>query len=140
MKLYIANGLYVGTQAEAKAITKDYSQVEVPTDKPGLIEYLNSTQIDADKHQDLADEFTNVYERQDPPVDNDPFVIGDTVDLDTLFDRAPISHRLRLAVGAIDAADAAIRTLDNIAGNAVSTAKKAVEQLVVTGEDDELFG
>jgi hypothetical protein len=41
MKLYIANGVYFGTQAEAKAETKSFEQVEVPTDKAGLIGYLN---------------------------------------------------------------------------------------------------
>jgi hypothetical protein len=42
MNLYLANGTYVGTQADARAITKDFTAVEVPTDKAGLIAYLNS--------------------------------------------------------------------------------------------------
>lgn len=43
MKLYItAAGRYVGTQAEAKADGKGWTQVEVPTDKAGLIDYLNT--------------------------------------------------------------------------------------------------
>lgn len=50
MKLYIANGTYVGTQADAKAITKQFTEVDVPTDKAGLIAYLNGL----------------VVERQDP--------------------------------------------------------------------------
>ena len=42
MRLYITQtGKYVGTQVEAKADGKDWHQVEVPTDKAGLIEYLN---------------------------------------------------------------------------------------------------
>lgn len=41
MKLYLANGQYVGTQSEARKIDKGFEQVEVPTDKEGLIAYLN---------------------------------------------------------------------------------------------------
>lgn len=41
MKLYIAAGVYVGTQAEAKKLDRDFTPVEVPTDKEGLIAYLN---------------------------------------------------------------------------------------------------
>ena len=43
MRLYIcADGSYVGTQAEAKAKGKGWMLEEVPTDKEGLIEYLNA--------------------------------------------------------------------------------------------------
>ena len=41
MKLYLAQGRYVGTQAEAKRLDKGFAQVDVPTDKEGLIGYLN---------------------------------------------------------------------------------------------------
>jgi hypothetical protein len=43
MKLYeTRTGEIVGTQAEAKASGRGWQQVEVPTDKPGLIAYLNN--------------------------------------------------------------------------------------------------
>lgn len=42
MKLYLAAGQYVGTQADAKRLDKGYEAVEVPTDKEGLIAFLNS--------------------------------------------------------------------------------------------------
>lgn len=47
MKLYRTTlGTWAGTQADAKAIAKDqdpsgFETVEVPTDKPGLLEFLN---------------------------------------------------------------------------------------------------
>lgn len=41
MRLYLAKGQYVGTQADARKIDKSFEQVEVPTDKEGLIAYLN---------------------------------------------------------------------------------------------------
>ncbi len=43
MNLYItATGRYVGTQAEARADGKGWTPEEVPTDKAGLIAYLNA--------------------------------------------------------------------------------------------------
>lgn len=42
MKLYLtAAGIYAGTQAEAKRDGKGWQLEEVPTDKYGLIDYLN---------------------------------------------------------------------------------------------------
>ena len=43
MNLYRdAHGVIVGTQAEAKRMGKGWVPIEVPTDKQGLIAYLNS--------------------------------------------------------------------------------------------------
>jgi len=42
MKLYRASGIYVGTQADAKRLDKGFAPVEVPTDKDGLIAFLNA--------------------------------------------------------------------------------------------------
>jgi len=44
MNLY-TNGLtYAGTQADARKLWgKDYKSIEIPTDKSGLINYLNNT-------------------------------------------------------------------------------------------------
>jgi hypothetical protein len=41
MKLYIADGGYVGTQAEAKQVDRAFRPVEVPTSKDELIAFLN---------------------------------------------------------------------------------------------------
>jgi hypothetical protein len=41
MKLYLANGRYVGTQAEARRADRNFVPVVVPVDKDGLIAYLN---------------------------------------------------------------------------------------------------
>jgi hypothetical protein len=44
MKLYVnAKGEWVGTQADAKRIGAEL--VEVPTDKPSLIEFLNNREV-----------------------------------------------------------------------------------------------
>lgn len=74
MKLYLYNGTYLGTQGETKAALKedglpqstaDEYMVEVPTDKPGLIAYLNGLSVDRG-----GDEFETVVARNDPPVPN----------------------------------------------------------------------
>lgn len=42
MKLYkTPDGQFHGTQADARKVDRDFQQVEVPTDKAGLIAYLN---------------------------------------------------------------------------------------------------
>lgn len=41
MNLYLANGRYVGTQAEARRADRNFTPVAVPVDKDGLIAYLN---------------------------------------------------------------------------------------------------
>lgn len=50
MKLYrVRNADWFGTQAEAKSgarqLGREYDQVEVPTDKPGLLSWLNKNTI-----------------------------------------------------------------------------------------------
>lgn len=45
MRLYYAVGVYVGTQADAKRLDKDFTQVEVPVDKDGLMAFLNRAKI-----------------------------------------------------------------------------------------------
>lgn len=48
MNLYLtADGRYVGTQAEAKKAGKGWTPETVPTDKEGLIEYLNDMTVTA---------------------------------------------------------------------------------------------
>ena len=47
MKLYKnSNGVWAGTQADARKMCgKDYSTVDVPVDKPSLLEFLNLNQV-----------------------------------------------------------------------------------------------
>lgn len=46
MKLYTNNGRWVGTQADAKQFG-EYEHVDVPTDKPTLIDFLNAHRVGA---------------------------------------------------------------------------------------------
>ena len=46
MKLYTDNrGTWVGTQADTKKKKYAFEQVDVPTDKPNLLEFLNKMQV-----------------------------------------------------------------------------------------------
>ena len=121
MKLYIANGTYVGTQAEAKAVTKDFEQVEVPVDKAGLIDYLNGLRMAT-----VAEVEPVVVEHAAPadPVDlpkgfgdpSVPFTVGRLIDLDEAFAAAPIRQQLRLAVVAIDNASVHLPVKNPVGG------------------------
>lgn len=55
MKLYLAAGKYVGTQADARKLDKSFAQVDVPTDKEGLIAYLNELNRYGHEHKIMAD-------------------------------------------------------------------------------------
>lgn len=118
MKLYTVNQTYYGTQAEAKTAAKEAGllfdpegmQVEVPTDKPGLIAYLNELVRDSG----VEDEFTVIVERQDPEVSGEGTVVShaeravdlamlkSTVDLDSAFQAAPLGQQLTLAAIAME--------------------------------------
>lgn len=47
MNLYLANGIYFGTQADARKVDRSFAPVDVPTDKAGLIAYLNDISVAA---------------------------------------------------------------------------------------------
>lgn len=113
MKLYLANGIYCGTQDEAKKITKLFDHVEVPTDKPGLIRYLNQTFAPSEPE----DEFTTVVERHDPPVDLEAEIErrlaekgqgSQTLAFDDAWDNFPLARKLHFASLACEEARTAI--------------------------------
>jgi hypothetical protein len=71
VRLYLtAKGRYVGTQDDAKRDGKGWSLAEVPTDKAGLIEYLNdqlpSTPLEPEIERDEPQERTDFM--PPPPV------------------------------------------------------------------------
>lgn len=114
MKLYIANGQYVGTQAEAKAITKSYTQVDVPTDKEGLIAYLNAqTEYAEAPEPDLVSDTAALWEDGRDPmgakvlqasIDSKPSYTEQSVDIDDRFEKLPLAHQLSLAALALERA------------------------------------
>lgn len=157
MKLYRVNYAFLGTQADAKRMAKEfdtnYEQVEVPTDKEGLISYLNGM---VGEYTTAEDEYETVAERQDPPIEEDEEVATywPSADLQAAFEVAPITLQLELAVRAIDKADAqlrgkvlpvrvwggGVRTPAGIAAD-LETEEEALErEKDAVPEDDEMFG
>lgn len=108
MKLYLANGLYVGTQAEAKKLDRDFTQVEVPTDKEGLINYLNANfaHADVDFDEVYADKpVKDVNEDLHPeraPRAAEPAYTAQTLDLDEQWESLPLARKLHFAALAVE--------------------------------------
>ena len=57
MKLYRnSEGVWAGTQADARKMCgKDYTEVDVPTDKPSLLKFLNLNQVGSLTSNDKPD-------------------------------------------------------------------------------------
>lgn len=101
MKLYFAAGQYVGTQAEAKALTKDFAALEVPTDKEGLITYLNS--IIAAQHIDTPDRVVKDINDDVREFTGNPVSYAErSVAIDETFHGLPIEHQLTLTSLALE--------------------------------------
>ncbi len=116
MKLYLIAGEYVGTQADARDLGKrvgikidaDSHEAEVPTDKAGLLSYLNGLFAD---RGNWREEYETVVERCDPPT---PYMTTPpaqlpgvnltdlSVGLDDDFQRLPLAHQLHLATLALE--------------------------------------
>ena len=96
MKLYTDNqGTWVGTQIEAKQLDQ-YEQIEVPTDKPNLLKFLNERRVvDYDAVLKAAEntEPTPVRERHHLSCSADPkwYDVRDAV---LNCDRKDLSHAL----------------------------------------------
>lgn len=131
MKLYIAAGQYVGTQAEAKAIDKTgFEQVEVPTDKEGLIAYLNGLAHTGALGEYTRDEYTPVVARQDPAIDASALL--DRTEASIGFDDAwqgfPLARKLHFAAMACEDARASLRPMQiTVPTPAVSDSQAAAD-------------
>lgn len=161
MKLYHIFNRYYGTQAEARAGAKENDvkfvpeddTVEVPTDKEGLIGYLNKLSstmrcgggIFDDPVE--ADQFTTVVERQDPPVDQPER--ADPLAFDDAWESMPLARKAHFAALFCEEVRGVIPKL--VMPNAETRAAMAalnVDQVYETvdemfadieAEDDELF-
>jgi len=137
MKLYIANGVYVGTQDEARKINKTFEQVEVPTDKAGLIEYLNGL-----RQQGVEDEFAVVVERNDPPVaptGSLPNYADWSSNLEDQWEKLPLAHKLHFAALAVEDAREAFPALEYTSAENVIGAAAGFRPAPGEGPTDDPF-
>lgn len=57
MIFYLCNGNQLaGTQADAKALDRDFIQVDVPTDKAGLMAYINELMARLENSPEISNE------------------------------------------------------------------------------------
>ena len=72
MKLYKnSEGVWAGTQADARKMCgKDYSTVDVPTDKPSLLKFLNFNQVGSHTSNDKTETHYEVYIPNENKEDN----------------------------------------------------------------------
>lgn len=102
MKLYIANGQYVGTQAEAKRLDRDYEQVDFPTDKDGMIAALNNILMNERLPQPTG--YTDETDGGVTLTYDKPSYTEQSVDIDERFNQLPLAHQLSLAALALERA------------------------------------
>jgi len=106
MRLYIcADGSYAGTQADAKAMGKGWEQVEVPTDKAGLIDYLNARYESISRAWDA-----DVQEARQSPVnappahETAPSYVHQSVAFEDAWQGFSLALKLHFAAQAMEAA------------------------------------
>lgn len=136
MKLYLVNDSngnalrFEGTQADAKSAAKlaegDFEQFEVPTDKPGLIEFLNTGNPLIG--QPSEDSYTTVVERQDPQVPSSTDV---SIAIEDAWDELPLATQLSYAARAVEDARDKIKV-----PNAKTKAPDGWEKAETSTEED----
>lgn len=120
MKLYCTpGGTWAGTEADykkalkaegvdAKSVTRP--QVDVPTDKKGLLEFLTFHGVNPiggySVSQVVGDGASPLPPAPSPAAPAAPTTEAGEQDLDALFDEAPLRDQLRLAMFAINKAKA----------------------------------
>ncbi len=88
-----ANGTWAGTQASAG---KGHTQVDVPTDKPGLLEWLNEKLGADNREAAFSDEKVSA-------VMSTPYMEW-SVAIDDEWDKLPLSRQLHFAALAMETA------------------------------------
>jgi hypothetical protein len=96
-----------GTQADAKALDRKFEQVDVPTDKAGLIGFINRLYLQIgipgpvrgiDGPFDMDDAGQPITDAPEPPK---PSYIAQSIAQDDEFDALPIARQLDFAARAM---------------------------------------
>lgn len=123
MKLYYIESAplalrWQGTQADAKK-QGAYELVEVPTDKPGLLVFLNAIEFKyrsygaqpdpiSDEQRQLTAAIREKVIETLPPAPPQPTYSNWSVNMDDAFDKLPVAHQLHLAAIALENARKAL--------------------------------
>lgn len=85
MKLYTDHkGRWAGTQSDAKQFG-DFEQVEVPTDKPTLLEFLNEHRVGDANVEDVGPD-------SEPPLPRNRLSQTDQINLKAAYDNAGLAR------------------------------------------------
>jgi hypothetical protein len=102
-------GVVVGTQAEAKRMGKGWTQLIVPTDKQGLIDYLNAQPAidDAFGPEPTRDEIVNSNEpamqaKASELMNPVTSAIHNSVSIDDSWETIPLARKLHFAALAME--------------------------------------
>jgi hypothetical protein len=90
------------TQADARAINKNFEQVDVPVDKPGLHVWLNAMQQKLDEARQEVDAVEGTLAATVP--EPDPSYTNWSVKLDEEWDKLSLAHQLHFAALAMERA------------------------------------
>lgn len=106
MRLYLtAAGVYAGTQQEAKADGKGWRLEEVPTDKQGLIAYLNVLKFDTMGETKAPDPVAEGYGGIDPHAPpQQPDRVTQAIAFEDGFEKMSLTLKLHFAALAMEAA------------------------------------
>jgi hypothetical protein len=102
-----------GTQADAKAINKNFEQIDIPTDKPGLMAFVQGLYDEANFVEPVDDEVGCALFKEpvtspisaevfDPPPAAKPSYVDQSVNWDALFPTLPLAHQLHFAAMAME--------------------------------------
>ncbi|WP_037500621.1 hypothetical protein [Sphingomonas jaspsi] len=109
MIFYLCNGNTLrGTQADAKAIDRDFEQIDIPTDKAGLMHFINGLydQIGAASVENdfLSGGSAPEAAPRAVPAPVLPSYLDASLKIEEQFEQLPLAHQLLLAHGAIERA------------------------------------
>lgn len=112
MRLYTtAAGVYVGTQVEAKRDGKGWQAEIVPTDKTGLIDYLNKLKfgdcvdmIEPEQPPLTEDEQETPHSFRQPMAQPAPGYTEHSVAIDDAWEGLPLARKLHFAALAMEEA------------------------------------
>jgi hypothetical protein len=101
---YLVNGNQLaGTQADAKALDKDFTQIDIPTDKLGLMSYIN----DIMRVKDSQSVQNETYEPE--PVILPARYADVTLTIDEEWENLPLARKLHFAALACETAREILR-------------------------------
>jgi hypothetical protein len=96
-----------GTQADAKAVNRNFEQIDIPTDKAGLMAFVQELYNEIDNSGTHPGDPDLLAPEPEPVLDPRPVPVVETytatsVSLDEQFAKLPLAHKLHFAALAME--------------------------------------